>query len=158
MTRYASNTSVSSGKSREEIEKTLSRYGADGFQYGWQGSRAQVCFLMDDRMIRFDLEMPDRNSEEFTLTPTRRHKRHPDDATKAWEQACRQRWRALLLVIKAKLEAVESGITTFETEFMPYTILPSGQTVAQWLLPQVETIYTTGKVPAGLLSAPGENP
>ena len=34
------------------------------------------------------------------------------------DQACRQRWRALLLVIKAKLEAVTAGISTVETEFL----------------------------------------
>ena len=37
-----------------------------------------------------------------------------------WEQACRQRWRALALVIKAKLEAIDAEISTFEEEFLPF--------------------------------------
>lgn len=31
---YAENTSVSSEKSRAEIERTLQKYGADQFMYG----------------------------------------------------------------------------------------------------------------------------
>ena len=44
----------------------------------------------------------------------------------AWEQVCRQRWRALLLIIRAKLEAVASGITTLENEFLANIVLPDG--------------------------------
>jgi hypothetical protein len=61
-----------------------------------------------------------------------------------WEQACRQRWRALNLVVKAKLEAVESGIATFEDEFLAYTMLPGGATVGQWLTPQLDEVYRRG--------------
>ena len=65
----------------------------------------------------------------------------------AWEQACRQRWRALPLIIKAKLEAVESGITTLESEFLANIVLPDGGTVGQWLTPQVAEAYATGRMP-----------
>ena len=51
------------------------------------------------------------------------------------EQACRQRCRALLLIIRAKLEAVESGMTTLESEFLANILLPDGGTVGQWLSP-----------------------
>jgi hypothetical protein len=34
MTRFAEKTEVSSTKSRDEIERTLTRYGATGFMYG----------------------------------------------------------------------------------------------------------------------------
>jgi hypothetical protein len=59
----------------------------------------------------------------------------------------RARWRALLLVIKAKLESVESGIATFEEEFMAQIVLPDDQTVGQWVLPEVARIYETGRMP-----------
>src|SRR5262245_44396717 len=78
----------------------------------------------------------------------------PDAAFKEWEQACRQRWRALALAIKAKLEAVESGIATFEEEFLAYVVMPDGQTVGQHVLPNVERAYSTGQMPP-LLSAIG---
>ena len=146
MTRYAENTSVGTDKSRAEIERTLQRYGADGFMYGWQGTAAIVQFVAHGRQIRFELPLPDREAAEFTQTPTGRE-RSEKQARDAWEQACRQRWRALSLCIKAKLEAVEAGISTFESEFMANVVLPGGQTVGDWMAPQIERAYETGTMP-----------
>jgi hypothetical protein len=36
VSKFAENTSVSAERSRAEIEKTLRRYGADQFMYGWE--------------------------------------------------------------------------------------------------------------------------
>lgn len=152
MSRYAENTSVGTDKSRAEIERTLQRYGADGFMYGWQGARALVQFVAHGRQIRFELPLPDRQASEFTKTPTGRD-RSEKQAYDAWEQACRQRWRALALAIKAKLEAVEAGISTFESEFLANVVLPGGQTVGAWMTPQIERAYDTGEMPP-LLEAP----
>ncbi len=116
---------------------------------------AERCARMRGKFIRFVLLMPDRNDKQFKLTKTRRSSRSDDSAYKAWEQACRQRWRALALVVKAKLEAVESGISTFEEEFLANIMLPNNQTVGQYVLPQVEIAYETGQMPA-LLPGLGE--
>lgn len=148
MTRYAESTTVSSDRSRAEIEKTLSRYGADGFLYGWFGQRAQVGFEMKGRRIRIELPLPDKNADEFQLTPSKKWSRTPDQIEQAYEQAVKQRWRALALVIKAKLEAVETGITTFEEEFLAHIVLPSGATTGAFLIPQIEQAYRTQQMPA----------
>lgn len=153
MTRYASQTSVSSEKSRAEIERTLARYGADQFAYGWDRDSAVIGFRMAARQIRFLLPLPAKDSPEFTHTPTRGNERHPDDAQREWEKACRQRWRALALVIKAKLEAVESGITTLEDEFLAHITLPDGRSVGSEILPRIAEAYETGRV-TPLLPAP----
>jgi hypothetical protein len=144
---YAANTEVSTDRSRAEIERTLQRYGATGFLYGWKNDHAILGFEMNGRQLRFTMALPDRQADDFQKTPTGKT-RTPRAAQEAWEQATRQRWRALALVIKAKLEAVESGIATFEEEFLAYILLPSGQTVGQWMLPQVERAYLTGDMPA----------
>lgn len=68
------------------------------------------------------------------------------------EQENRQRWRALCLAIKAKLEAVQSGITTFEDEFMAHIMLPGGKTVSEMAAPVIENAYKSGKVPTLLLT------
>ncbi len=154
MTKYAEDTSVSSARSRAEIEETLERYGADSFLYGSEARRALVAFRMNDRHIKFVLPMPDKADPSFAKTPTGKD-RAQEAALKAWEQACRQRWRALALVIKAKLEAVESGITEFDDEFMAHIVLPNGQTVGSWAKPQIASAYETGDMPP-LLPAPGE--
>jgi len=90
---YAKDTAVTSDRSRSEIERTLTRYGATSFMYGWEQERA------------------------------------------------------LALVIKAKLEAVESGITVFDDEFMAHIVLPDGSTVGDFMKPQIEQVYLTGQMP-----------
>jgi hypothetical protein len=72
------------------------------------------------------------------------------------EQACRQRWRALALAIKAKLEAVEAGITSFEDEFMAHIVLPDGSTFGRWARPQIAKVYEENTMPSLLALGAGE--
>ncbi len=154
MSRYAQDTSVSVGKSQAEINATVTRYGADAFSFAQEttpeGERAAVSFRYNGRLVRFLVEMPERS--EFALTETGRE-RSPSSMATAWEKACRQRWRALALAVKAKLEVVESGIASFDEEFMPYLVLPDGQTVAQSALPSLLKALDAGEMPPRLLSA-----
>lgn len=146
---YAENTTVSAHNSRAEIEKILQRYGADQFMYGWETTKAMVQFRANDRVIRFIVDMPDPDDSEFTLTPTGRN-RSLAQARSAWEQGTRQKWRALALVIKAKLEAVDADITEFDSEFLAHIVLPDGTSVGDWVLPSVAKAYDTGKMPKAL--------
>lgn len=148
---YAATTTVSVEKSRGEIERILERYGADAFMYGWNGDGAAIQFRANERHIKFELPLPGKYEKRFTHSS--RGPRTSDAALKEWEQACRQRWRALALVVKAKLEAVEAGITVFEDEFLAHIVLPSGETVGDWMRPQVEEAYESGQMPAGMMLA-----
>ncbi len=145
MPKYATNTSVSSEHSRLEIEKILMKYGADNFAYATANGQALIVFRMEGRQVKFILPLPKK--EEFRLTPTGRE-RSENSQYEAWEQACRQRWRALKLVIQAKLEAVECGISIFDDEFMANIVLPDGQTVSDFMKPQIEQAYSSGKMPS----------
>ena len=147
MTKYAANTDMSIERSRAELERTLQRYGADRFAYMSGRTEASVGFSCNGLLVRFVLAMPDPADRKFTHTETKRLKRSPAQAHEAWEQACRQKWRALNLVVKAKLEAVESGITTFEDEFLAHIVLPNGDTVGQQALPRVREAYASGTTP-----------
>jgi hypothetical protein len=44
-------------------------------------------------------------------------------------------------MIKAKLEAVETGIATFEDEFMAHVIMPDGKRVAEHVQPWIAQAY-----------------
>lgn len=145
--KYAEDTQVSADRSEAEIRSTLRRYGAEQFLSGWNGDVAFIAFRLQSRFVRFELRMPDRQHRDFTLTPTGRT-RTPQAAAEAWEQECRRRWRALALVIKAKLEAVDTGIVSFEREFLAHIILPNQQTVGEWMEPQLQQAYTDGEMPA----------
>jgi hypothetical protein len=152
--RYATNTDVSSERSRAEIEKTVRRYGAKGFLYGFNDDQALVEFLINSRRVRFLLTMPDFYAREFTHTPGRGLARTETAHAEAYDQAVRQRWRALNLVIKAKLEAVETGIVTFDAEFLAHVVLPNGQTVGEAVVPRMQRAYELGQVDTDLLALP----
>lgn len=145
MARYAKNTSVAVAKSKAEIEKTLQRYGASEFAYGCTAQKAMIGFCFNGKTIRLTLILPLKST--FYESPTGRE-RCDSSIEKLWEQACRQRWRALALVIKAKLEAVESGIATLEDEFLAYMALPDGSTVGQVMAGQLDKLLESGKLPA----------
>lgn len=132
MAQYAAKTEVPVEKSRMEIERAITRYGATEFASGWRANAAVIGFVLADRQIRFTLPLP--LLDDFR-------------SRAVWEQLCRQRWRALLLVIKGKLEAVESGITTVENEFMANIVMPNGQTMGEWAKPQLALAYKAGKMP-----------
>lgn len=152
MTQYAASTDVSSGRSREEIERTLERYGADQFLYGWEEANALVGFRMKSRQVRFVLPLPAKTDPAVTsyISRGKTQPRTEEAARKLYEQAVRQRWRALALVIKAKLEAVESGIAVFEDEFMANIVLPNGRLVGEEVRPAIASAYETGRMPAML--------
>lgn len=146
MGKYAANTSVSAEKSVMEIEQIVTRWGAEEFGFARNQQQAMVFFRVNDRQVRFTLPLPDRNSEDFTLTETGRQ-RSVSAATDAYEQAIKQRWRSLALVIKAKLVAVDDGVVTFEQEFGAYVVLPSGRTAGEYLTEAIDQAYATGEVP-----------
>ena len=146
MTIYASNTSVPTERSKAEIERMLTRYGASRFGAGWDETGATILFEVHGRRVRFHLPLPDPNAREYTHTPGRGSRRSTEDARQAWEQGCRARWRALVLIVKAKLEAVESGVTTFEDEFLAHFVTATGQTIGEMLGPALEAALN-GKLP-----------
>lgn len=149
MTRYASSTSVPVSKSKAEIEAILERYGASQFFSGWDADRAVIGFTMpvgeECRQVRFVLPMPSRTDRAFTHSS--RGVRSPETAQREWEQACRQRWRALALVIKAKLEAVSAGISVFEDEFLANIVMHDGKTVSEHVRPALAQIYAGNMQP-----------
>ena len=145
--RYAQQTSVSVDNSRNEIERILKRYGADSFQYGTKENKAVIMFEKNGKHIRFVLDLPDINDRAFTHTSNRGSRRTREAQEKEHEQSCRQKWRALCLVIKAKLEAIDSGISIFEQEFMANILLPNGQTAGEYMLPQIQVAYEQHSMP-----------
>lgn len=134
---YAKNTTVSCEKSKAEIEKILTRYGATHFAYATMPEGSMVQFVFNGKLIKFLVPMPNRPRLDA-----------PDAHYTRWEKAQRQKWRALALVIKAKLEAVASGICTFEEEFLAHIVLPGGQTVGQHMIHRIDEAYAAGKIPA----------
>ena len=141
---YAGNTTVSPEKSQEEIKRTLRKYGADRFGVMEERTKAHVMFEYSNLSIQLTIDLPDR--EQFEITETGRTRTDAAIET-AHNQAIKQRWRALLLAIKAKLEAIECGISTIEKEFLAFMVMPDGRQLSEHLIPKIHQIAKTGKMP-----------
>ncbi len=57
-----------------------------------------------------------------------------------------RRWRALVLVVKAKLEAVASGISTLESEFLANIVMGNGQTIGAAMLHRLPEVVSSGRL------------
>lgn len=140
---YAKDTIVPVARTRAEIEQILER--AKAKQYGtavdYDLLTARVQFRLHDRIVRFTVTLPDRKRLRTAAQ---------------YERAERQRWRALLLVLKAKLESVESNIETFENAFLAQIVMPGDQTVAELITPHIGAAYRDGR-PLQLGPAPEED-
>ncbi len=116
-----------------------------------------VAFRLGDLVIRFVLPFPKRDDKKFTHKKDGRtgllKKCSDNEVAKRYEQEVRSRWRALLLVVKAKLEAVECGISTIEREFLAFIVMPNDVTLGDWLMADVLPQISAGTMPK-LLAAP----
>lgn len=138
---FAEGTTVTVENTQSQIAALVVKYGADGYRYGWDNGKAAVMFRSHDRMVRFVVTYPDKGERRFHVGPTGRSVQNPDAK---YDQEIKRRWRALLLCIKAKLEAVETGITDFEAEFLAHIVLPGGGTVYEHMQDRLALAYESG--------------
>jgi hypothetical protein len=124
---FAEHTKVPVEQTRMEIERTLARYGAQSFAWFVEPKRASLQFEAHKRRVRFDLPVPPPGNAK-------------DEKTR------RQRWRALLLCIKAKLESVDSQIETFEEAFLAHVVMPAGGTVYDHAKERISAVYGGGEM------------
>lgn len=129
--RYAEGTKVSVEASRGEISGILAKHGVT--RMGWTSEPLGDALLFELGGYSFRLSIVRPTLEDV--------KRAYIDAGGRWnlvydpqgkvDQEWRRRWRANVLLLKAKLEFIASGDTTLIRELLPYAILPGGQTVEQ---------------------------
>jgi hypothetical protein len=157
MPKFAADTEISVDKSQTELRKLLSRYGATNYVLGAVNGQIAVMFEVHARRVRFSMPMPALTDADRTKVQQYSHKRVPRSQSElrtVLDQKERQTWRILLLAIKAKFELIETGAVSFEDEFLPYTMLPTGQTVGEWIEPQMEHVTRHGEMPAMLPGLP----
>ena len=135
--KYAQGTSVVAEKTRTEIDALTRKYGSQGCLVGEVGDFGMVEFVRDGIRVRFVL-------------PLAANKKRVDQAEH------RRRWRALFLVIKARLEGVASGVESFEEAFLSHVVVGDGTTVGERMLPQLEDARKNGVLPPLLPGAPAK--
>lgn len=129
---YAETTKVPIAQSRAEIEKLLKAAKATRVITMDDHLEAIVMFMLAGRLIKIVVPI----------------------AGNATDQVRRSRWRALLLTIKAKREAIENDIETVEQAFLSHVVLPDGRTMSQWAEPALQLAYDTGEMPNDPLRLP----
>lgn len=142
---FAKGTKVAIETTDHQIKTMLRKAGATAYATFEDDSGAKIAFRLNDLNIRMSLAMPDRESREFTHATygARGSQPRPEaQAEKAWEQACRERWRALHLCVKAKLEAINAGVETFEDAFLAHVQTDTGETVGERMKPQLAAIIS----------------
>lgn len=129
MANYAARTTVSPENTQASIKKAIMGYGADEFGIAESRTQAMVTFKIEHLHVRVTIDLPEREGYR---------------SESATEQAVRQRWRALLLVIKAKLEAVDAGVSTLESEFLPFVVMADNRTLGEHIIPRLAEIVRPG--------------
>jgi len=127
--RFAEGTTVEVGKSRMEVEELLHKHGAVQVIIGTDREKGGgfVHFALGGRQYRLMVPKRDGRRNEMQIE--------------------RERWRALLLLLKAKLEVVASEMVTMEQEFLAYVMLPNGRTVGSEISEALEASYQSGEMP-----------
>jgi hypothetical protein len=147
---FADGTDVPVERSRAELDALLAKHGATSIAMLRDDYGTLVVFEMNGRRIRQQVLNPDPKAFE---TSPGKVTRSQAQAAAAVQQELKRRWRALLLIVKAKLEVVASGASTFEAEWLSAVMLPNGQTVGEAIAPHLERSYKTGEMPPLMLGA-----
>lgn len=118
---FAKRTTVPIEKSLMEIRRVLDRYGATETSITLVGGKKGLSFKMRDshsgwRGVRISIAESSREAQKE-----------------------RQQWRALVMLLRAKLESIALNVTTFEQEFLPYIQLSETRTVGDVIIPQVRS-------------------
>lgn len=153
---YAADTSVSVAKTRIELEEIVKRAGGKRFASISEDTQANVLFELGDRRIMFELRLPNFATFETKKDRWGRTKKVTTEAAqRAWEQACRSRWRALHLTIKAKLVSVEAGIETVEEAFLAQVVVPTADGARRFSTVAAKAISTAYRTGGNLLLGAG---
>lgn len=141
---YDRGGSISSGASREHIERALVGYGATDVLFSQLGDRSAIAFRADRRQYRLVVSLPQAAGTspipgDMAEGPLREAK------AKILERATRRFWHALALSIDAKLGAAAAGTATFESEFLAHVVLPGNRTVLDELEPIIASAYRSGR-------------
>lgn len=152
--KYAQGTMISARRSIAELEDLIDRFSGGEpteFSYGTVGGMAGIQFGLRGRRIRLRIILPDLESfREVTLNQYASSLRLRSDAdTKnLWQREVDRLWRSMVDVVKAKLVAIDDGITTLEAEFLSGLVLPSGETVGERMAVDLDAVLRTGELPA----------
>lgn len=130
---YAAGTVVSVARSQEEIQRLVRKHGARKVGTYTDDDAAVVTFQTNDRTVKFRIPMPGPDDPSVRAAAAKIHRAGVEALDRALEAEQRRRWRALVLVIKARLEAVAEQVETFDEAFLAHIVTDTGRTILEEL-------------------------
>ncbi len=179
MTRFAEGTEVDPEKSRQELMRTLERYGASHFVEARAPSelRYAIEFQLRGRWYRFKIEgkpietfydaargRQSWASLQRILQEPSWYKSELAAMEKRRRAEWRRQWRVLInhtkMLMDMALDEDQDDVAggAAQDDLLPYLLLPTHETFAEHYAPQVDHMYLTGQQPddlVKLLPAPG---
>jgi hypothetical protein len=134
--RYAEGTGVSVESSRGEITGILAKHGCLRMAWMTEPEGDVLQFELGGQSYRFKIVKPSLEDARQAYMDMGRSAwgwSHQADQQKAIDGEWRRRWRAHVLLLKAKLEFVAGGDTTLEREFMPALVTKNGGTLGEYI-------------------------
>lgn len=139
MRRYAEDT----------IDDLLRRWGALGIQWTdeFDQDRATLQFIWpqgpNKYMARFSVKLPSKADLKEHAIDNRSGSVSENKLYKLMQARGKQEHRVLALWLKAAFNAIETGVVTAETLFLPFLVGKDGQTVAEVAIPRLTQLVTS---------------
>ena len=125
--RYAEGTAVSVESSRGEISGILAKHGVLRQAFMSEPEGDVIQFELGGYNYRFSVKRP-------TLTEIRKMYPNAYNEQSKIDGEWRRRWRANVLLLKAKLEFADGEASTVMRELMAYAVLKDGRTLEDAIL------------------------
>lgn len=154
---YAEGTKVPLEQTQAEISNMLARLSCSQTMTMQNDKEFTVAFVLGGVAYKMSVPKPDETSKDYTHVKVNARASKaatPDQVQAKVRQEMARRMRALAALIKARLVAIDEGVTTMERAFIGDIVTgPNGQTVADMILPQIaKTLEAGGTV--GTLALP----
>lgn len=150
--KYAQNTDVPPGESRDQITDLLRDWGVRGIRWSEDFHNHQVVleFVWEHMDTPFHARMLVNLPTDEALEKMAVHKRSkkvlPEKLKKLKKKRGWREHRILYIFLKGAFEAIENGIISAEQLFLPWLVGADGHTVGETLAPRLPELMNTSAV------------
>lgn len=115
------DTAVDSYKSQGDLDRLMSRYGVEATRWSTYPGLIRFEFQLNRLGYRIDVPVPAGRTDRES------------------EQLRRERARVMFYYVKAKMNAVETGVGDIAREFLPYMITGTGRVLGDEVIGAMES-------------------
>jgi len=150
--KYAQNTEVPPGESRDQITDLLRSWGVQGIRWSedFSSHRVMLEFVWEHMNVNFHARINVNLPTDDVLEKMAIHKRSkkvlPDKFERLKQTRGWREHRVLYIFLKGAFEAIENGIITAEQLFLPWLVGRDGRTVGDVIAPRLPELMNESAV------------